>query len=294
MKLTNRFNLPRPLVDAMSISKPRVMGDIAVTRLIDAPQIRILRRKHWEEIEEDAIDRVWALFGSAVHSVVEKAKEADDERYEIEQTIASHYNGMDTYGTYDLYDKEEKILYDFKVTSVWSIIYDSEKKEWQAQLNVLAQLLRDNGFEVKEAKIVAILKDWKENEYIRGGGAKSNYPEKQIKQLPITLYSEDAVKKYIDERVELHTRAEAGDVPECSEKERWSRETKYAVTTPLKKKALRVLSSEEEAKEYIESNKTNIPNLTIEVRKGEDMRCEKYCAVKQFCNQYKKNNNEHI
>lgn len=290
MKLTNNYNLPQPLVDAMSINKPRVMGDIAVTRLIDSPQIRALRKKHWDEIEEDAADRVWALFGSSVHAIIEKTKEANAERYEIEQTVAANYNGMDVYGTYDLYDKESKILYDFKVTSVWSIIYENDKKEWQAQLNVLAQLLRDNGIEVEEARIVVIMRDWKESEYVRSGGATSNYPEKQVKEISMPLYSESAVKKYIDERVELHRKAEGGDVPECSDKERWVKDTQYAVTTPLKKRAIRVFDTEEKAKEYVNSNKTNVPNISIEVRKGEALRCERYCPVKEFCEQRKRNN----
>ncbi len=288
MKITNKKNLPQPLVDAMSVSKPRVMGDIAVTRLIDNPKIKILQKRHWDEIEEDAIDRVWALFGSACHSIIESAHEANSERYDIEKTIASDYSGKAVYGTYDMYDKETKTLYDFKVTSVWSVIFDSEKREWQAQLNVLAQLLRDNGVEVKEAKIVAILKDWKKNEYLRQGG---NYPDAQIQELPITLYEEGAVKDYINERVALFKEAEAGNFTDCTDKERWLRGEKWAVTTPLKKRALRVLGTKEEAEKYMASNKTNAPNMTIEHRPGEAMRCNTYCQVKDFCDQYKNNQN---
>jgi len=65
MKLTNKFNLPDPIVNAVQ-NQGYTPGssDITVTQLIQPPLIRQLNKKHWDDIEEDASDRVWALFGS--------------------------------------------------------------------------------------------------------------------------------------------------------------------------------------------------------------------------------------
>src|SRR3990167_2375905 len=71
MSLTNKYNLPQTLVDAASIDNHRTAGDISVSELIDAPQIRFLKKTH--KIQEDISDRVWALFGTGIHSVLEKA-----------------------------------------------------------------------------------------------------------------------------------------------------------------------------------------------------------------------------
>ncbi len=42
--------------------------------LIRPPRITILSRRHWDEIEEDISDWVWALLGKAVHAILEAAE----------------------------------------------------------------------------------------------------------------------------------------------------------------------------------------------------------------------------
>ena len=50
-------------------------------------------------------------------------------------------------------------------------------------------------------------------------------------------------------------------------------------------RALRVLATDQEAKDYI--NKSAEKGLTIEFAKGESRKCKDYCDVSDFCNQYK-------
>jgi len=69
--LTNKFGLPDTLAKACAIDTHRVMGDISVTTLIDAPQIRILKRTN--QYEEDVIDGLYALMGTALHHILERA-----------------------------------------------------------------------------------------------------------------------------------------------------------------------------------------------------------------------------
>ena len=72
----------------------------------------------------------------------------------------------------------------------------------------------------------------------------------------------------------------------------------YAVMKSGQKRALRVLNSEKEAKEYIDwHNETDKAyakksKLNIEIRSGEYTRCKgNYCSVAEFCNQYKGDGN---
>lgn len=68
--ITNKRNLPVPLVNAVSHSDHVMIGDISVTSLIDSPRLRVLK-KLMPEREEDASDRMWMLYGSAIHNILQ-------------------------------------------------------------------------------------------------------------------------------------------------------------------------------------------------------------------------------
>jgi hypothetical protein len=78
VKITNKHNLPQTIVNALqrpTYSKGK--ADISVTELIAPPQLVALKHKHKDDLESDAADMVWSLFGSAVHSILEQG--ADDD-----------------------------------------------------------------------------------------------------------------------------------------------------------------------------------------------------------------------
>lgn len=70
--LTNKYNMPDVFYRAALQDSHTVHGDISVTQLIDAPQIRHLKRSH--EYEEDVSGMVWALLGTGVHKVLEESQ----------------------------------------------------------------------------------------------------------------------------------------------------------------------------------------------------------------------------
>ena len=79
IKLTNKMNLPLAIKRAVENDPYDPSGsDISTTRLIAPPLIRHLEIKHQDEIEEDVADRIWALLGSSVHHVIERAKTEKD------------------------------------------------------------------------------------------------------------------------------------------------------------------------------------------------------------------------
>lgn len=70
--LTNRNNLPQTLVDAIADDQHWLGGDISVTTLIDAPQIRMLRKNN--DVEEDVMDKMFATLGTGVHAILERSQ----------------------------------------------------------------------------------------------------------------------------------------------------------------------------------------------------------------------------
>ena len=124
MKITNKFGMPKPFVDfARNDKYSKGKADISVTTLIDSPRIRIMKEQYDEDIEVDAVDMIWALFGTAVHSVLENSEQTDDSI--TEERLYSDVDGWVLSGAVDRQEiKNNQItIVDYKVTSVWSVIY---------------------------------------------------------------------------------------------------------------------------------------------------------------------------
>jgi len=297
MKITNKFGMPQPFVDfAINDKYSKGKADISVTSLIDSPRVRIMKDVYDEDVEIDAVDMVWALFGTAVHSVLEQSNPSKD--IITEERLYSKLNGWILSGALDRQEiiNDVTTIIDYKVTSVWSVIYG--KIEWERQLNCYAWLCRNKHkltqHKVGSLKICAILRDWNR----RDADKKENYPKAPIVFVDIPMWDEEATHKYISERLSLHQEAQVGydlnsELPLCSDEEMWKKNDTWAVKKKSQKRALRVLDSEEEAIKYIdwhnETDKayTKKTDLEIEFRGGEYTRCGNYCSVADFCNQYK-------
>ena len=297
MKITNNFGMPQPFVDfAINDKYSKGKADISVTTLIDSPKIRLMKEKHDHQIEVDAVDMVWALFGTAVHSVLENSKQSEDSI--TEERLYSTVSGWVLSGAVDRQEiKDDNItIVDYKVTSVWSVIYG--KPEWENQLNCYAYLVNDkhafNKSKVTNLKICAILRDWNRRDAER----KEDYPKAPIVFVDIPLWDHEKASKYIISRMALHQEAQIladvhGDLGLCSAEEMWKKNDTWAVKKKGQKRALRVLDSEEDAIKYIEWHNetdkayTKKTDLEIEFRGGEYTRCGNYCSVADFCNQYK-------
>ena len=214
------------------------------------------------------------------HMLVEK-------RYEYD-----HPDGWTLSGAVDLTQINSEqgtiTLVDYKCTSVWSVIF--EKQEWHNQLNAYAWLLRHSkdtglGFQIKHLQIIAILRDWKENDLKRNGG---NYPEAPIVVIDIPVWTDEKQDEYMEARIKLHSDAEyahlVGDtLPPCSEKEQWAKPPKYAVHKGTAKRATRVFDSEKEAQDFL----LNQQGMNLQYRAGDKVRCTaNWCGVNEWCDQY--------
>ena len=284
MKTTNKFKLPEVVVSALTKDTySRGDSNISVTTLIDSPRVGILKRKHDDEIEIDVVDYLWSRFGTAMHNVFEDATEEAD--HLSEERLFVDYMGWKISGAIDLqtFSGKDLIVSDYKVTSAWAVM--NEKVEWHNQLNSYAWLVRQaKGLSVTKLQIIAILRDWQ-----RRKAGDGDYPISPIMVVNIPLWSEGEQDDYMHERVTLHQSAEfnymsGGELPLCSDKERWAKPTTYAVMKKNRVRAIKIhqkldvaeLHAEELGKDHY-----------VETREGECTRCTgDWCRVSQWCDQY--------
>ena len=73
------MNLPQPFVDALTRDYEYKDKRYSVTSMLKGNKEILLTRRHFNEITEDVSDSIWLLFGTAVHRILEDAKEAKDE-----------------------------------------------------------------------------------------------------------------------------------------------------------------------------------------------------------------------
>ena len=282
MKITNKHNVPETLMALANreyYSKGK--SDFSVTEIISPPRIQRLRKKHFEEIEQDVSDMLWSLLGSALHVVAERGQ---TENHITEERLYVDVDGVILSGAIDLQKTTDAgiVITDYKFTSAWAIRQD--KFDWEAQQNIYAWLVsKAKNEKVVGVQICALIRDWSRRE----AAVKADYPPAPIQVLELPLWPLEKTEAYIRERLEAHRNAKVADdwgdeLPECSEEERWIRTTQYAVKREGRKTAIRVLDSEEEAKELAEKEKG-----FVEIRKGEAIRCtNNFCGVNQWCNQY--------
>ncbi len=62
MKITNKMNLPKPLVDAVTREYTYKPKQYSVTALLKGACQNVLERRYADYIEQDVSDMIWALF----------------------------------------------------------------------------------------------------------------------------------------------------------------------------------------------------------------------------------------
>lgn len=280
MTTTNEMHMPQAFVNFVSNVRHNPQGTLSATTLLQGDKQIVLYDRHFEELTQDAADLVWATFGTAVHSIMEKQ---DDDAFK-EEAFEVPVGNWKVTGRVDRYDMEHEILEDWKTASVWKVIY-GDFKDWRAQGLTYAWLMKQNGLNVKKCRFVALLKDHSKTDAKR----KSDYPQK-----PVFIYEFDVTdadlaetEKRIKAKIESVTRAYKlgdDDIAPCSEEERWATAPKYAVMKEGRKTAVKVCNSMDEAQALLTS-----ADYRVEIRPGESKKCADYCPCAEFCNFYHEN-----
>jgi len=290
MRITNKHGLPETIVNALkrpTYSKGN--ANLSVTELIDSPRISQLKRAHADELEQDASEMVWSLFGGAVHGLLEHGK---GDNHIIEERIHAEIDGWKISGAVDLQTVTDEgiVVSDYKTTSAWAVM--NEKPAWAEQLNIYAWLIEHvKKIPVTGLEIVAIIRDWSR----RDAEMKEAYPNAPIVSIDIPLWSFEERQAFVRKRLHQHADAHmcttlGDELPQCSPEEMWEKPSSWAVKKPKNVRATAVFLLEEQAKEKVaELGKEYV----IEFRPGERTRCKTYCPVNQFCSQWAEYGRDH-
>ena len=295
MKYTNKFRLPQAYVNAI-VNDSYFKGenvDFSITELIDSPRISQLSQRYQGEMSVDVVDFFYTFIGNAVH---DKLDVSTPESSIIQRRFTATIEGCIISGksdNLDLIDVNAYNLNDHKTTSVWSgMLGGGAKTEWVNQLMGYKGLiyLSDPSIKIKSATITAIYRDWKEGDV----KYKSGYPESPIEVFNIPLPSEESCVMYLKNRVLLHKAARSIEdstlLPWCTKEEKWERDGKFAVHQKLssgdgiQKKAYRLHDTMKDAIKMVEDSNGKMEMVH---RPSSRVRCEGWCRVKEFCNQYK-------
>jgi hypothetical protein len=272
MKLTNKYGLDSWLVNLLTDSiQPPNRDVFRVTELIDSPLIKNLRVKYWDDITIDVSDLMQTVYGDAVHDYMHRS--ASDLTTDKEQEVINVFTDTMVKGHFDRF--EDGILKDFKTTGVGYLNIEDNVKKWTKQLNIYAYLIGTYDTEVKGLEIHVLYRNWSKMKL----KSDSEYPKIPYQKLALELWSTEKQKKFIEDQIQYHINSPMV----CSDKDRWKKETTYAVKNGGAKRALRVLSSQQEAEQWMNKNGRG---THIEVREGEYTRCDNFCELKEFCPYY--------
>ena len=288
--ITNNKGFPMALVKAVendSYSKGR--ADRSVTGLLAPPRQAALKDIHEDDLTEDVADRTYALYGQLIHLLLERAGEQDRNAL-TEERMFTEVEGWTISGQTDtitLTEEEGWVVSDYKFVTAHKFKRDYSGElvmppEYERQLNMYGHLLRENGFKVEGLKIVAIYRDWSKMEARRDG----NYPQLGAETHDVKLWSAAEAKEFMAERVRLHQAAE-NDLPECTDEDRWAKPDKYALmSTPTSVRARKLFDTEVGAVTWAYENKIK-EGWVVDHRPGVNTRCENYCLVSEYCEQFK-------
>ena len=256
---------------------------LSATQLLDSPKIVALRRKFDDEIEQDASDIVFSLFGSALHNILEHGK---DDNHLVEERLHTELDGWHISGAIDLQIKNPNGLSirDYKTTSAWAVM--KQKYEWELQLNIYAWLVEKvKKVKVTDLGIVSVIRDWS----LRDAGIKEGYTESPIKELSVPLWDYEAREAYISKRIAMHSACDfeletSGVLPDCTPEDMWEKPAVWAIKKTGNIRAKSLYSSKEHAEEAL---KELSKEYEIEYRPGERTRCMSYCPVSNWCQQWR-------
>ena len=276
MQYSNLRNLPAPLCAAIR-RDTYDKGDskISCTGLLMPPRIAALTDTFDDMIVRDYSSEVWSLFGRAVHHIIENSQ---TDGYTMEERYFTDVEGWRISGQIDarqeMNDGSSRII-DWKTRKAYAVMNGRESDE--QQLNIYAWLMRKNDKEVIQLQIVNIIRDHSSFEAERN----PSYPQREVVVTDIDLWTFAEQERFVKEKIQSHQIASIS-LPECTPEERWIRPSKFAVQkTHDSKRAFKLFNNGKDAKKV-----ANEKGYIVEERKGEPIRCQRFCEVSEFCEQY--------
>ena len=282
MRITNNMSLPQPFVSAVERDYEYKDKRYSATAVMKGVREAILQRRHDSEIECDAADMVWAIFGTAVHSILEQGEGTSSQVKETKLVVPMQ-NGYALSGVFDLYDEETGTVTDYKTASVWKVKF-GEFDDWRTQTLIYCWMLRQLGHEASRGDVVALLKDHSKTKAKIG-----EHPPTPVFKIGWDFSDGDFddIGRWLEARFEEIERCEGlpdEELPLCSDDERWHKPGKYAVMKKGRKSAVKLYDDKDEAEVRAEIEGSG---YYVESRPGEDRKCAEYCSAAPFCSHYR-------
>lgn len=310
-KYTNKANVSLPLAvwlmhdDYDYDDRPNV---ISATSLLKPIRALVLKYQYNDINKEvDITDLVSARMGSAIHAI---AEEAWLERGNISKALkAMGTSNLDkifiinpdkpvkdsevavyveqrhetTVGDYIISGKYDLVLdgtlSDYKSTSVWTYIYDSNAMKYTQQGSIYKWLAPDRITDNK-VSIQFIFTDWSAANAARD----SKYPQSRVLTRDYPLWSTDRTENYIKDKLQDVTSLldkPQEQLPQCTSEELWESATKYKYfKNPDAQRATKNFDSLDEANVRLATEGIG----TIKTVPGEAKAC-RYCEVVEVCDQ---------
>lgn len=318
--------VPELFLRALQNDYHPVAGDISVSELLSPPQARELKRTA-EVIEESAPSRLWALVGTAIHSIMEKSIIGDHEERQALLESAEVMDKMYNSTKLDLYRKVSLFLKDEakKIT-----IANNERFILEETVSTLIDGVRLYGtYDVRDlvnkgiedykytkawAYIHSENKDeWKwqlntyrwilsregvnvdeEVTYLKIWGMFRDFNRQQLARSGYPKHEIMPINipilplDIVEQFVKERISLHKMSDKECTGKDRWADGDKWKIYVPTSKTAIATLFSKEEAEQRIIREKLKNHKAEMKYVPGENKRCEHFCPVASICPQWKK------
>ena len=313
-KYTNKDNVSLPLaVWLMHAEYDYDKRDnvISATALLK-PLRALILIEQYKDLDKtvDIMSLVSARMGSAIHAIAEKAW---TNRHNISKALEAlqvanldskivinpstdlvkedeipiyveqrHEKEVDDYiisGKYDLI--VDGTVSDYKSTSVWSYIFDSNALKYTQQASIYKWLAPDRITD-NSVHIQYIFTDWSASQAMRD----SSYPQTRVLTKEYPIWPVEQTKHFISEKIKLlkqYKDSPQEDLPECTKEELWESETKYKYYKNPAKMA-------RATKNFDTLNEANVRLAndggvgTVVTVPGEVKAC-RYCEVSDICKQ---------
>lgn len=276
---TNKLNLPDVFVNFYDSEDKGIIADrYSVTELLKSSKEINLRRKHYDEIESDICDSIPAMFGSAVHYILEKNAPVGEDLL-TEYKFECNIRGKTIVGKCDLLDLKNKEIIDYKTSSTSTVMRGEFNDYYLQDMCYALMTYIKFGVKIKKLKNYVLMKDWSKLK----SAVVNNYPASPIYlwEYEVQDSDYDFILKYIRDKIKDIEE----DTKDCTDEERWFTGNSYAVFASAgDKKAKKVFKTLVEAELYRAENNYEY----IETRKGQYIKCDYYCDCNKFCEQYRK------
>lgn len=321
MKQTNIHKLPPPIVKVLTggCYKPSE-NRVGVTQLISPPLVKYLTLKHWDDIEEDVIDRFFAMFGTATHSVIDRSIPAPmlkcrkcghvlewdkEKNYKMNCTGEVDGKACDGYGFGNFEIKsgsvaEVKLEVPIRDGHVLVGKMDLYDPEYQVVIDWKCTSVWSVIFTHDEWEQQLNVYDWmlKQNGYeakhlfiyalLRDwkkseAARNKDYPPIPFNKTVCRRWTTEEQEAFINKR--LDDMLVEGMPRPCTPDERWRKPATFKLHKKGQKKAVRVLPNEQALREYAATKNIIVGQggYFIQKYEGQDQRCESYCSVSKFC-----------